>query len=67
MIDGVEMPRIEVTLATGLSEETCRGVNLGWRDPATIDVESYADREQEGVLLVRRAGEQLYRLDEGLA
>jgi len=67
MIDGVEVPRIEVTLATGLSEETCRGVNLGWRDPATIDIESFANREEEGVLLVRRAGEHLYRLEEELA
>ena len=55
-----------MTLATGLSEETCRRINLGWRDPASIDVESFADREDEGVLLVRRAGEQLYRLEEEL-
>ena len=66
MVDGVEQPRINVTLATGLSEETCRRINLGWRDPASIDVESFADREDEGVLLVRRAGEHLYRLEEEL-
>jgi len=64
MVDGIERPRIDVTLATGLSEETCRRINLGWRDPASIDVESFADREDEGVLLVRRAGEHLYRLEE---
>ena len=67
MVDGVEVPRITVTLATALSEEICRSVNLGWRDPATIDVESFADREDEGVLLVRRAGEYLHRLEEKLA
>ena len=66
MVDGVEVPRITVTLATALSEETCRSVNLGWRDPATIDIESFADREDEGVLLVRRAGEHLHRLEEKL-
>ena len=44
MVEGVEQPRINVTLATGLSEETCRLINLGWRDPASIDVESFADR-----------------------
>ena len=66
MVDGVEQTRINVTLATGLSEETCRRINLGWRDPASIDVESFADREDEGVLLVRRAGEHLYRLEEEL-
>ena len=63
-IEGVERPRVNVTLASRLSEETCREINLGWRDPATIDVESYAGREEEGVLLVRKAGEHLYRLEE---
>ena len=40
----------------------CEKVNLGYRDPATIDVESFANREEEGVLLVRKAGEMLYHL-----
>ncbi|NOX55847.1 MAG: DUF2088 domain-containing protein [Planctomycetes bacterium] len=60
--DGVEQPRIQVTLATGLPETVCRRINLGYRDPASLDIESYANREQEGVLLVRKAGEQLYRV-----
>lgn len=60
--NGVEKPRVKVTLATGLSEEECREINLGYRDPNTIDVESFANREEEGILLVRKAGEQLYRL-----
>lgn len=63
-MDGVERPRVNVTLACGLSEETCRNINLGWRDPASIDIESHAGREEEGVLLVRKAGEHLYRLEE---
>jgi lactate racemase len=63
-IDVVERPRIKVTLATGLSRAACERINLGYRDPASIDVESFADREREGVLLVRKAGEQLYRLEE---
>ncbi len=37
---------------------------LGFRDPATINVESFANRESEGVLLVRKAGEYLYRLKD---
>ena len=61
-VDGVERPRVQVTLATGLSRAVCERINLGYRDPASIDVESFADREDEGVLLVRKAGEQLYRL-----
>ena len=51
-----------MTLASGLSREECAALGLGYRDPTTIDVESYAGREDEGVLLVRRAGEQLYRV-----
>jgi hypothetical protein len=42
----------------------CARINLGYKDPATIDVESYANREDEGILLIRKAGEQLYRLDD---
>ncbi len=61
--DGVERCRIQVTVASGIPEEVCRRINLGYRDPASIDVESYANREDEGVLLVRKAGEMLYRLE----
>jgi nickel-dependent lactate racemase len=62
--DGVEKPRVQVTVASQIPEETCRKINLGYRDPATIDIESYANREDEGVLLVRKAGEMLYRLKD---
>ena len=61
-IDGVEKPRIRVTLATGIPRERCERIGLGYTDPATINPEEWADREDEGVLLVRRAGEQLYRV-----
>ncbi len=60
--NGVERPRIRVALATGISEAECRQINLGYRDPNTIRIEDFADREDEGVLLVPRAGEILYRL-----
>ena len=61
---GVENCRVRVTLATGIPRETCERINLGYRDPATINVESFADREDEGILLVRKAGEMLYHLKE---
>ncbi len=61
--NGVEKPRVRVTLASGISPETCKKINLGYRDPASIDVESFANREDEGVLLVRKSGEYLYRLN----
>lgn len=60
--NGVETPRVRVTLATSIPEAVCRKINLGYSDPATIDIESFADREAEGVLLVRKAGEMLYHL-----
>lgn len=59
---GVETPRIQVTLATGIPEAECRAINLGYRDHRTIDVSSFAGRESEGVLLVPKAGEYLYRI-----
>jgi nickel-dependent lactate racemase len=62
--DGVERPRIEVVLATGLPEELCRKLNLGYLDPDSIRPEDYRGREAEGVLLVDPAGETLYRLSE---
>ena len=59
---GVEKCRIKVTLATGIPREVCESINMGYRDPKTIDMESYANREAEGVLLVRKAGEMLFKL-----
>jgi lactate racemase len=58
----IERPRIRVTLATGLSAEECAAVNLGYCDPRSIDPAQFANREDEGILLVPHAGEVLYRL-----
>ena len=60
--NGVERPRIRVTLATGIPRERCERIGLGYLDPATVDPETWAGREDEGILLVRRAGEMLYRV-----
>jgi nickel-dependent lactate racemase len=59
---GVEHPRIDVILATGIPEETCRKINLGYQDPATIKIEEYMNSEDKGILYVPKAGEMLYRL-----
>lgn len=64
---GVETPRVTVTLATGIPEERCRRINLGYRDPATIDPAAWRGRESEGILLVPRAGEMLYRVKPSAA
>jgi lactate racemase len=60
--NGIERARVQVTLATGISPERCARVNLGYRDPASIHPEEFANRESEGILLVPHAGETLYRL-----
>ncbi len=65
--NGIEYPRVQVTVASQIPEDVCRRINLGYRDPASIDVESFANREDEGILLVRKAGEHLYRLDDGVS
>jgi len=60
--NGVERPRIKVTLATGIPKERCRRINLDYVDPGKIDPFEWENREDEGILLVREAGESLYRL-----
>ena len=57
----VETPRIQVTLATGIPEERCRRINLGYADYRDINPQEWAGREAEGVLLVPHAGEVLFR------
>jgi nickel-dependent lactate racemase len=57
-----ESPRIQVTLATGIPEERCRRINLGYRDYRELEPDAWANREDEGILLVPHAGETLYRL-----
>ena len=60
--NGLETPRIQVTLATGIPAERCRIINLGYLDPSAINLEEWKNREDEGILMVPRAGEMLYRL-----
>lgn len=60
--NGIETARIQVTLATQISEDICKLINLGYRDPNTINPEDWRNKEDEGLLLVERAGEMLYRV-----
>ena len=60
--NGVEKPRARVTLATQIPPEVCKRINLGYRHPDSIRVEDFANREDEGILLVPKAGETLFRL-----
>jgi nickel-dependent lactate racemase len=60
----VETPRIQVTLATGIPEERCRRINLGYADYRSINPKEWEGREAEGILVVPHAGEMLYRCEE---
>ncbi len=57
---GVEAPRIQVTLATGIPEDRCDRVNLGYRDHTQVDARDY-DGDAK-TLVIPRAGEMLYRI-----
>jgi nickel-dependent lactate racemase len=59
---GIETSRIRVTLATSIPAERCKRINLGYLDPASIDLREWQGRENDGILVVPRAGEMLYRV-----
>ncbi len=61
MEGGIEKPNVKVTLASKVPAEDCAKLNLGYMDPATIDVMAWQNREDEGILYVPKAGEILYR------
>jgi nickel-dependent lactate racemase len=58
---GMEKPNVSVTLASKISPEDCARLNLGYLDSASVKVEEWMDREDDGVLYVPRAGEILFR------
>lgn len=62
--NGVEKGRIRVTLATGIPEARCRKINLGYQKPDTININEWKGKENEGVLVVPKAGEILYALED---
>ena len=60
--NGIEKPNVRVTLASKISAEDCARLNLGYLDPAKVNVDEWKEREDEGMLYVPQAGEILYRL-----
>jgi hypothetical protein len=59
---GIEKPNVKVTLASKISAKDCRRLNLGYLDPATIYIDEWKNKEEEGILYIPKAGEILYRL-----
>jgi nickel-dependent lactate racemase len=70
MENGIEKPNVHVTLASKISAEDCARLNLGYLDPAKVNIDEWkylpdglaGDREDKGILYVPKAGEILYRL-----
>ncbi len=60
--DGEEKPRVNVILSTKIPEQRCKKINLGYLDPDAVNPDEWENREDEGILAVRKAGEMLYRL-----
>jgi nickel-dependent lactate racemase len=60
--NGLETPRINVTLATSIPEDVCRSVNLGYLDYRSIDIAEWKANQNAGLLVVENAGQLLYRL-----
>jgi lactate racemase len=56
--EGKIVPRYRITMASGLDEETCRRVNLGYLDHRTFSYEALAS--DPDTLIVRDAGRDLY-------
>ena len=58
---GVERCRIKVTVASELPRDELEAINLGWADWRAVDLD--AEEANPDTLVVRKAGEQLYRVD----
>jgi lactate racemase len=58
--DGNIVPRYRITMASGLDEQTCRRVNLGYLDYRTFDYETR--RSDPDTLIVNDAGRDLYKV-----
>ncbi len=63
-VNGQENPRINVRLATGIPESICRQINLDYVNPHEISVGDWKSDMHAERLLVRDAGENLYRQKE---
>jgi len=61
--NGIEKPRINVVLATAIPREICEQVNLGYLDPAKINISDWQNQEHHGRMFVPNAGEVLFKYE----
>jgi hypothetical protein len=62
--NGVVKRRVQARRGPGIPREKCEQINLEYRDPDSINSEDYAGREDDGILLVPKAGEMFIQLCE---
>lgn len=62
IVNGIENPNVRVTLASKISAEDCARLNLGYLDPAKVNIAEWENREDEGILYVPKAGEILCKV-----
>src|SRR5207249_9787021 len=60
--DGRIAPRFRITLASGIGEEVCSRVKLGYQTLASVDIEGA--RRDPDTLVVEHAGRDLYLVEE---
>ncbi|MCY4000516.1 MAG: lactate racemase domain-containing protein [Bacteroidetes bacterium] len=62
--DGIETPRIHVSLASQISKERCESVGLRYCNPYSVDLSWWEACKDPEVLYVPKAGEHLFKLTE---
>jgi len=62
--EGIEMPRIKVTLATSINEDICKKVNLDYLDPKSINIENWKNERNEDQIIIENAGQVLYKYNK---
>ncbi len=62
MEDGVEKANVRVTLASQIPADECARLKLGYMDPSSVRMQDWEGRENEGILVVPRAGETLFKV-----
>jgi nickel-dependent lactate racemase len=60
--NGLELPRIQVTVASSIPADIIKQVNLNYQDPEKINAQEWMNKQGEDILVVPHAGEILYRL-----
>ncbi|HEY9187599.1 MAG TPA: lactate racemase domain-containing protein [Ignavibacteria bacterium] len=64
--EGIEKPRITVTLATSINKNICEKVNLNYLDPEAIDIDNWKKNKKEDQIVIENAGQVLYKYKKNM-